>query len=357
MRWLTAIAILSALGWAACDRMGPLEPPAIGASTAKPEAATAGPAFRFPTANHQLLETAGETNFFTPTGPGRPWTTGAFGCVRNSGGRLHEGIDIQCRERDADGEPIDPVLASRSGMVMHINKNIGASNYGKYVVLRHELEELPIYTLYAHLRSVRETLSVGDRVKAGAPLGILGRTANTRDGISKERAHLHFEIGVRVNTRFEQWFDHWYEDGNNFHGSWNGMNLLGLDVAEILKQAAAGSFSLIDHLKKQPALCHVRIHQAEFDWLGRFPELVDDVDPENGSAIQAWEVALNFNGIPLRLNPIREQVRTGGARYRLLEVNAGVRAKHPCSGLVFRKGQQWVFTGKGRRAMDLLLFR
>jgi murein DD-endopeptidase MepM/ murein hydrolase activator NlpD len=248
------------------------------------------------------------------------------------------------------------VLAARSGMVMHINQNVAASNYGKYVVLRHELKGLPIYTLYAHLRSVRETLSVGDRVKAGAPLGILGRTANTREGISKGRAHLHFEIGVRVNTRFEQWFDRWYEDGKNVHGNWNGMNLLGLDAAEILKQAAVGSFHLNDFLKKQPVLCRVRVHQADFDLLKRFPELVDDDDPENESAIQAWEVALNFSGIPVRLKPIRKEVRTGGARYRLLEVDAKVRAKHPCGGLVFRKGQQWVFTGKGRRAMDLLLF-
>jgi murein DD-endopeptidase MepM/ murein hydrolase activator NlpD len=357
MRWLAAIAILGTLGWTACNRTDPLKPSAIGASTAKPEAPTTGPAFSFPTANHRLLETGGETDFFTPTGPGRPWTGGAFGCVRNSGGRLHEGIDIRCRERDGGGEPIDPVLAARTGMVVHINQNVAASNYGKYVVLRHELEGLPIYTLYAHLRSVRETLSIGARVKAGAPLGILGRTANTREGISKERAHLHFEIGVRVNTRFDQWFDRWYKDGNNFHGSWSGMNLLGLDAAEILKQAATGSFRLIDHLKKQPVLCHVHIHQAEFDWLERFPELVEDIDPENKSAIQAWEVSLNFSGIPIRLKPIREELQTGGTTYRLLEVDAKVRARHPCSGLVFRKGQQWIFTGKGRRAMDLLLFR
>ena len=352
--WLAFIAVFSAVS---CGNTSPPEAVTSGKSPVKKEAVLAGPIFRFPTANHELLKAGGETNFFTATNPERPWSSGAFGCVRNSGTRLHEGIDIKSMERDDDGESIDTVMAVRSGKVVYINRNVSASNYGKYTVLLHEVEGLPLYTLYGHLRNVDEALNVGDVIDAGATLGTLGRTTNTGDGISKKRAHLHFEIGMQVNTKFSQWFDRWYKDGNNFHEDWNGMNMLGLDGAEILKRANAGSFEILEYLKSEPTLCRLIIFREDFDWLERFPQLVDDDDLENKEAIQAWQVDLNFNGIPVRMIPVRNEVQSGGAKYRILKVDDKILEKHPCSGLIFRKGQQWVFTGKGQRAMDLLLYR
>tara|TARA_B100001971_G_scaffold165572_1_gene156222 strand:+ start:1589 stop:2587 length:999 start_codon:yes stop_codon:yes gene_type:complete len=316
-----------------------------------------GPAFQFPTLNHELLRRGGETNFFTPTNPNRPWTSGAFGCVRNSDTRLHEGIDIKCLKRGADGESIDKVLSSRAGKVVHINRNISASNYGKYVVLLHEVEGLPIYTLYAHLQSVDETMGVGGRIAAGVTLGTLGRTTNTREGISRERAHLHFEIGVQINHKFSQWFDRWYKEGNNFHGEWNGLNLLGLDAAVILERADAGQFKMLEHLKNEESLCRVMVFHNDFDWMKRFRQLIADADVKNTETIKAWEVDLNFNGIPVRMVPVRDEIQSGGAEYRILQVDDNTLKEHPCSGLVFRKGQQWVFTSKGQRLMNLLLYR
>jgi len=352
--WLAFITVFSSVS---CGMEPALEVDAPDKPSAVIKAAPSGAAFQFPTANRELLNDGAETNFFTATNPERPWTSGAFGCVRNSGTRLHEGIDIKCLKRDDDGEPIDTVMASRSGRVVHINRNIAASNYGKYVVLIHELGDLPIYTLYAHLRGVNEALNVEDLVNAGAPLGLLGRTSNTGEGIPIERAHLHFEIGVQVNAKFNQWFDRWYKDGNNFHGDWNGMNLLGLDAAAILKSANTGPFNILEYLKSEFVLCRLIIFRDDFDWLKRFPQLVDDDDPESKEMIQAWEADLNFNGIPVRMVPVRTEMRSGGSKYRIQQVDEKVLKKHPCSGMVFRKGQQWVFTGKGQRAMDLLLYR
>src|SRR5436190_23475531 len=37
--------------------------------------------FLLPTANHSLYEPGQEEKFFVPT-PGKPWTSGTFGCVR-----------------------------------------------------------------------------------------------------------------------------------------------------------------------------------------------------------------------------------------------------------------------------------
>jgi murein DD-endopeptidase MepM/ murein hydrolase activator NlpD len=316
-----------------------------------------GIVFQFPTANRELLKPGGETNFFTRTNPARPPSSGAFGCVRNSRTRMHEGIDIAAQQRDANGESTDPVQASRAGKVVYINKNVAASNYGRYVVMTHELQGLPVYTLYAHLRSVREDLKVGGLLSAGEPLGVLGRSANTRDGISKARAHLHFEIGVQFNTRFNSWFKHWYKDGNNFHGPWNGVNLAGLDAAAILRSADAGKFDIKKHLSEQPILCRVEVFQAELDWAERYPELVADSGAMGSVPVLSWELSLNFNAIPVALKPIRERRNSAGAKYRLLEVDENVRAEHPCSGLVFKRGARWTFTSKGQRVMDLLIFR
>ena len=47
--------------------------------------------FQFPTANHALFEPGKELQFFAPTSPDRPWTTGSFGCVRTDGWQMHEG--------------------------------------------------------------------------------------------------------------------------------------------------------------------------------------------------------------------------------------------------------------------------
>ncbi|MFM1557088.1 MAG: M23 family metallopeptidase, partial [Limisphaerales bacterium] len=187
--------------------------------------------------------------------------------MRNTRTRIHEGIDIRALHRDNRNEPTDLVQAARNGVVTHINSNVAASNYGKYIVLRHVIEGLQAYSLYAHLSEIAEGLKVDQSVTGGDTLGILGRTTNTKDAISKDRAHLHFEIGLQINTRFESWFQHWYTGGKNHHGAWNGMNLLGLDAADILQQDTAGNFNFTSHISRQPVLCRVRIHQAQLEWV------------------------------------------------------------------------------------------
>ena len=350
---LGLIMLTGAIG---CGRSTEPTPPVLPA----PPLPAAKPKFLFPTENHTLLHSGEETKFFAPTGPGRPWSSGAFGCVRNTRTRIHEGIDIRALHHDDHNEPTDLVQATRNGVVTHINSNVAASNYGKYIVLRHTIEGLQVYSLYAHLSEIEDGLKVDQSVTGGDTLGILGRTTNTKDAISKDRAHLHFEIGLQINTRFENWFQHWYTDGKNHHGAWNGMNLLGLDAADILQQVTAGDFNFTSHLSRQPVLCRVRIHQAQLEWVERFPGLVLQTGNSETLPVQAWEVDLNFNAIPIRLKPLHEEglkKKAGGVRFELLEVNDDVRREHPCRSLVFKKGARWVLTTKGLRALDLLAWR
>ena len=162
--------------------------------------------FQFPTANHALYEMGDELKFFAPTAPDKPWTTGSFGCVRTDGRQMHEGLDIRCLQRDRHGEPTDPVMATADGTVVYFSTKPALSNYGKYVVIRHIIEGIEIYSLYAHLSEIQPGLAVGKPVKAGEVIATMGRTSNTGETITKDRAHVHFELNVFVNEGFAGWY-------------------------------------------------------------------------------------------------------------------------------------------------------
>ena len=87
--------------------------------------------------------------------------------------RLHAGIDY-------DGQTGDPVIASRSGIVIWVGWRGG---YGRTIILQHNEG---FTTLYAHLSSYN--VEVNQVVEAGQKIGEVGST-----GLSTG-PHLHFEI-------------------------------------------------------------------------------------------------------------------------------------------------------------------
>ena len=164
--------------------------------------------------------------YVQPTVSGRV-ESGLFGCVRNGGSRFHEGLDLYPIGRDVRGEAVDPVYAVLPGRVVHASRNSGYSSYGRYVVIEHDQETPAYHTLYAHLASVADAITLGARVEAGSVLGIMGRSATYT--IPSSRAHVHFEIGFRLTDDFEKWYTDQKFDSKNRHGMWNGMNLVSVD--------------------------------------------------------------------------------------------------------------------------------
>ncbi len=257
--------------------------------------------FGFPTANHALFEKGGEERFFVGT-VGKSWVTGTFGCVRSGGWQMHEGLDIRCLQRDRHGEPTDPVLATADGTVAYISRRPSLSNYGNYLILQHLVEGIELYSLYAHLREIRQDLKVGQPVKAGETVAVMGRTANTREGISKDRAHVHFELNLLVNDRFASWFKTVCPGQRNDHGEWNGQNLLGIDPRAILlaENELGARFSLLAFLHGQTELCRVLVRKKYFPWLKRYSALVRPSPSAEKEGVAAYEMALNFNGVAFR---------------------------------------------------------
>jgi peptidoglycan LD-endopeptidase LytH len=317
--------------------------------------ATLGQPFQLPTANRALFERGGEERYFVGT-TGRPWPSGTFGCVRSEGFQLHEGLDIRSIKRDRRREPIDPILAACDGTVAYINTRAGTSNYGKYIVLKHNIEGLEVYTLYAHLSDAVTGLSVGQTVKAGDVIATMGRTSNTRERISLERAHLHFEINLFLNERFPTWFRKEHPKDTDDHGMWNGMNLVGLDPRQIfLEQNAKGSrFSLLKFIRTRTELCRVQIRDTNIPFVKRYPQLVWPNPVAQREGIAGYEFMFDFVGVPIAVTPRAASELKSKQKYYLVSVNAAEQQKHPCRKLVSRRGNGWELTNAGHRFLDLL---
>ena len=311
--------------------------------------------FQFPTANHALYEPGQELKFFAPTSPDKPWTSGSFGCVRSDGWQMHEGLDILHLHTDHHGEPTDPVMATADGTVVYVSTRAALSNYGKYIVIRHIVEGLEIYSLYAHLSDVQPGIAPGKVVKAGQVIATMGRTSNTSETITKDRAHCHFELNVFVNENFNAWYKKNFTGERNDHGIWNGQNLNGLDPREILLGERDPKFSLLNFVRSQTELCRVFVRATSFPYLKRYAPLVLKNPRAQSEGVAGYEVALNYNCVAFALMPRAASEIKGTARFQLLSVNEKEENAHPCRRLVVQRGGRWQLTDRGQHELELLV--
>jgi peptidoglycan LD-endopeptidase LytH len=321
-----------------------------------------GPAFALdlclPTANNYLLSPGREADFFQPTVEGTT-ESGMFGCVRRDGRKFHEGIDIKCLQRDRRGEPTDPIHAVADGEVAFINTKPGLSNYGRYVLLKHRWDGVEVYTLYAHLREVRDGLVVGQPVTKGQIIATLGHSTNTREGISVDRAHLHFEINFMLNTGFRIWFPKREPQSPPF-GNFNGQNLIGLDAAVFYRAYAANrQLNFADYVARQPVAFTVLVSARPLSWLALHPEQLRP-GPDTPAA---YEIAATAWGMPVAVWP-----RGGGeiseTELRALRRGPAVvhRVSEPelerngCRKLVERNDRGWRLGTEGREWAELMTY-
>ncbi len=237
----------------------------------------------------------------------KPWEGGCYGYVRNPtrvNGRviqtkLHEGIDIKPLRRDANQVPLDEVRCIAKGRVAYISEIAGRSNYGRYVVIEHQWEQSSIYSLYAHLAEIH--CKVNDEVDAGTAIAVLGYTG---DGINRERAHLHLELGMMLSTRF----DDWAKGMINHHGNFNGINLCGTDVARFLTGHRANpELKFSEFLASTPVYFKVLAPgKGTPEFVRRHPWICHG-DPKDA---QSWEISFSATGTPVAFSPSTRKVDT-----------------------------------------------
>lgn len=274
----------------------------------------AGLDLTFPTKNRALLEGDGEGfyMFIDRDFQGQkstPWEGGQYGFVRDprvtSGGlvykRFHEGADIKPMERASDGEPLDLVTAAGAGRVVHVSDVSRYSNYGRFVVVEHQWDGSPYYSLYAHLNSV--SVRIGQKVAQSEALGRLGYTG---EGIDRRRAHLHFEVNLILSHDFERWHQLVYPADINRHGLYNGLNLAGMDVGRLLVAANKSPELTIPAFLASESVAFKAVVPAtdQFMLAKLYPWMIRGT----AAGAKSWEISFTGSGLPVRIEPRREAI-------------------------------------------------
>jgi len=308
----------------------------------------------YPTDRRDLLDL--ETlRAYQPTASGRP-SSGLFGSVRTGqrGNRLlptfHEGIDIAALNRDARGRPLDAVYAAADGVVAHANRVGGNSNYGIYVVLLHDDPLGQIYTLYAHLAELAPEVKAGKTVAAGETLGRMGNTSSSP--MPMERGHLHFEIGMVMNSEFHRWYR--ARKLKPDHGNYHGWNLLGVDPMEFLRfQQGHPGAPFGEFLAGVPEAFEVALAASRKpDFFARYPGLWSGEEPTGAVVLSCSE-----NGVPLRgrAATAEEKAALGGRKHMVRQVNPSILERNGRRLVVEQAGDRTL--GKaGEEWRDILLY-
>jgi murein DD-endopeptidase MepM/ murein hydrolase activator NlpD len=292
----------------------------------------------WPTPYPYFKNNAGPNDFLQATASGKV-ESGGYGMVREGGAKFHEGVDIRpVAPRDRKGEPTDIVTAAMPGRVAYINTRTNGA-YGRYIVLEHRTGGLTLYTLYAHLASTNPALREGASIPAETKLGVMGRS-DGNGGFPKDRAHLHFEVGLRLSDNFARWYaGRRYPDPNQ-HANFNGINLAGLDPTEFFAFARAndkapeeGAF--VRWIQSRPVAVAVETPaHGTPDILRRNPALIVGGAPTRTPA--GWRIGFTAEGVPVRWEPLTQN--PGATRVVLVD-NAQSREARRRGLIVTAKGK------------------
>lgn len=255
----------------------------------------------WPTPSKVWQEGRADREFLQHAGSGDP-ASGGFGGVRGGGLQFHEGVDIKPTARDRSGAPTDPVFAAMKGVVRHVSSRPGNSNYGRYIVIEHPEESPGVYTLYAHLARIEPGVRAGLQVARGQVIGLMGHSSGGYM-MPKDRAHLHFEIGVMMTRDFQAWYDARKFGSRNEHGLWNGMNLMGFDPIDFMNAWRARRVNTFeDYFAAMKPVVRLRVATRRVpDFVQRYPALVKKPMP---MLVGGWEIAFNWSGLPVAWVPL-----------------------------------------------------
>ena len=290
--------------------------------------------FSWPTPNRAWEQGLSSDAWVQPTVSGDP-ESGLFGCVRSNHTQFHEGIDIRPVGHDVHGEPTDKITAAMDGIVRHVNTSPGASNYGRYIVVEHPGVTPAVYTLYAHLARVEPGIVSGATVSRGQVMGTMGRSEGSA-AIPKDRAHLHFEIGLMVTQNFQAWYVGRKFGSPNEQGLWNGMNLMGIDPQDFLREWRGRKVdNFQEYFDRMRPVVRVRVATSRTpDFVSRYPALLRK--PRPAGLVAGWEVECNATGLPFAWTPLTpaEVVGLRANTAHIVEVDSAVVRAYRCKSLV-----------------------
>lgn len=308
--------------------------------------------FGFPTAQTNLVDKE-DHSVFMATASGRI-ESAHYGSTRTRsfGGRLlpafHEGVDIGPLQRDSRNRALDQIRAVADGEVAYANRVIGHSNYGLYVVLKHPDPVGEIYSLYAHLRRVEDEIRPGTPVSRGDVIGVMGNTPSSI--IPVVRSHLHFEIGMIRNAKFEDWAK---EQGTrNLHGVFHGWNLTGIyPLAPYRSHAEERAFSMQEYLKTVPVAFEIVLSSdVILDYFDRYPSLWEG----QGKPIGVMVLYVSEGGVILRGHSAGAEYASRSDLPFVLNAYPEVLGRNGLR-LVVSRNEKWEIGRNGRKWLSIHL--
>ena len=285
-----------------------------------------------------------------------PWEGGQYGFVRDpqpTGAgfvymRFHEGIDIKPVQRDANGEPLDEVRAIADGKVVYTNAVPGYSNYGKYIVIEHRWDGSPYYSLYGHLSKI--DIHTGDSVQRGQHIAVMGYTGA---GINRERAHVHLELNLMLNSNFRQWYDAFVDPSDrNHHGIYNGLNLAGLNIAALfLKLRENPQLTIPQFLSGEEVIYKVALPKSRnFELPKLYPWMVSGSSTTEPAS---WVVSFTRSGLPLRIEQGERTVKDPQLIYVKPSLGS---AAYLIDGIASGLPPRARLTEHGKQILELLIY-
>ena len=247
-------------------------------------------------------------DFIQPTASGK-LISGTIGLVRNNGNRMHGGLDIKSIEKDRNGQPIDNVLAFYDGNIVYTSCDASKSSFGRYIIIEHVRDGITFYSLYAHLSRICTGLVPGQFVRSGEKIAIIGRTS-CDTSIPKSRAHLHFEIGLKLADvqHFQSWYDETHSnDDKNYHGEWNGLNFARIDPIDFFQQCTCSGFNVAHHIKSLDTACSIFIADSDVPYFLRANRaLCEDLQRafDKSYKLCGWAIDFSWNGVPKSWRPV-----------------------------------------------------
>jgi peptidoglycan LD-endopeptidase LytH len=296
-------------------------------------------ALSWPTPNPAFSKGLQIEKFLQKTGPDKPFSSGAYGCVRNNGYKFHEGLDLFPIKRDGRGRAEDIVFAAMEGIVRHASRTTTHSSYGKYIVLEHPGVKPALYSLYAHLAEIDPQIKPGLTIRVASRLGTMGNTSSFR--IPLNRSHLHFELGIRLSDHFQKWYAKRPFSTPNRHGNFSGFNLVGLDPLSFYESYKKKSMTTpLAFIQSLPVVAKIRVRSSQIpDFIKRYPSLSVTLMP--GESPKAWDAYFSSHGFPVRIEPAAGEPPKGKSPYRILSYDeAADSASRKCRGIVIHNGKQ-----------------
>jgi hypothetical protein len=163
---------------------------------------------------------------------------------------------------------------------------------------------------------------------------------------------VHLELNLLRSHQFESWHDTFFKNDPNYNGIYNGMNLIGLDIARFyLALHKNPSITIPQFFDSEKVFYKVVLpRSSHFELSKLYPWLVH---ADAGVKMSSWEVSFARSGLPLKIQPSEKQADQPVLSY-LKETRAD--AAYFTQDVVAGRGVNAHLTENGRQLMHLWIW-